>query len=408
MRDVLLKALVCLGAEVVLLPGDGHPEAVIRAAVAEDAVAAIVSTYNGAALRQAGQLTEAARCLPTTVRYSWAECCTAFASNRHYRDRVPRFDLSLIELETYRPDVREPADFDAFWSTTLAQSRAVRAAVSVQRATTPLTAFDAYDVTFPGYAGDPIKGWFLVPAGASAALPAVVEFNGYGGGRGIPSDRLAWPAAGYAYFFMDTRGQGSTWGAGGDTPDPHGTGPSTAGFVTRGIEDPADYYYRRVFTDAVRAVDAVRTLPQVDPDRVAVCGGSQGGGIALAAAGLSDGLVAAMPDVPFLCHFERAVGMTDRDPYQEIVRYLSVHRGAEDRVFETLSYFDGVNFAKRATAPALFSVALLDPVCPPSTVFAAHNHYAGPHQIEVYHHNEHEGGESHQWLAQTAFLSAHL
>src|SRR5690606_23476103 len=116
------------------------------------------------------------------------------------------------------------------------------------------------------------------------------------------------------------------------------------------------YYYRRVFTDAVLAIDAIRSLERVDSARVAICGGSQGGGIAIAAAGLATGLAAAMPEVPFLCHFERAVGMTGCDPYQEIVRYLAVHREAVTDVFKTLSYFDGVNFARRATAPALFSV----------------------------------------------------
>ncbi len=246
-----------------------------------------------------------------------------------------------------------------------------------------------------------------MPAGADLPLPAVVEYIGYNGGRGLPVDRLAWAAAGYAHFVMDSRGQGSGWSAGA-TADPHGTGPS-GGFMTRGIDDPHDYYYRRVFTDAVRAVDAARTLPQVDADRVAVTGGSQGGGIALAAAGLSRGLVATMPDVPFLCHFERAVGMTDRDPYQEIVRYLSVHRDAQERVFATLAYFDGVNFAKRADAAALFSVALLDPICPPSTVYAAYNHYAGTDKaISVYSHNEHEGGQTWQWLAQADFLGARV
>src|SRR5690606_12730269 len=150
---------------------------------------------------------------------------------------------------------------------------------------------------------------------------------------------------------------------GGVTPDPHGSGPAGPGFMTKGIEDPHSYYYRRVYTDAVLAIDAVRSLDRVDADRVAVCGGIQGGGITIAAAALSDGLVAAMPDVPFLCHFERAVGLTDRDPYKEIVKYLSLHREAAPQTFATLSYFDGVNLAKRATAPTLFSVALLDPVC---------------------------------------------
>src|SRR5690606_15180715 len=106
---------------------------------------------------------------------------------------------------------------------------------------------------------------------------------------------------------------------------------------------------------------------------------------------------------------ERAVGLTDAFPYQEVVRYLAVHRGADERVFRTLSYFDGVAFARRATASALFSVALHDVTCPPSTVFAAFNSYgAEDRAIEVYTHNDHEGGQGQQWLAQTAFLAARL
>lgn len=322
---------------------------------------------------------------------------------------MPRFDLSLPELREYRPDVRVPADFDEFWQGTLAESRAVASAPVLSPHPTPLTTLDVVDVTFSGFAGDPVKGWLTSPRGAAGPLPLVVEYNGYGGGRGLPVERIGWASAGYAHFFMDTRGQGSMWGSGGETPDPHGTGPSSSGFMTRGIDDPESYYYRRVFTDAVLAIDALRSLDLVDSARVAVCGGSQGGGIAIAAAGLADDVLVAMPDVPFLCHFERAVGMTDTDPYQEIVRYLSVHRHSEDRVFDTLSYFDGVNLAKRSRAAALFSVGMLDPICPPSTVFAAFNHFGGDdREIEVYHHNQHEGGQTIQWLAQTRFLAARV
>lgn len=322
---------------------------------------------------------------------------------------MPRFDLPLDELQSYRPDIPEPSDFDAFWTDTLTAARSHDAPATLAPHATPLTQLEVFDVTFPGFAGDPVRGWLTVPAGADAPLPAVVEFNGYGGGRGLPVERLAWAASGYAHFLMDTRGQGSVWGTGGDTLDPHGTGPSVPGFMTRGIDDPADYYYRRVFTDGVRAVDAVRTLPGIDAGRVAVTGGSQGGGIALAVAGLSTGLRACMPDVPFLCHFRRAVGLTDRDPYQEIVRYLAVHRGAEERVFRTLSYFDGAAFAQRAAAPALFSAALMDLTCPPSTVFAAFNRYAASDkEIRVYSFNDHEGGQSRQWLEQAAFLATRI
>ncbi len=319
---------------------------------------------------------------------------------------MPRFDLSPAELRSYRPDVPEPDDFDAFWAATLADHCPSGPAV-LSPVESRLALVDAWDVTFPGFDDHPIRAWLLLPAGAEGPLPGVVEFNGYGGGRGLPHERLAWVSAGYAYLFMDTRGQGSGWGGGGDTPDPVGSGPAAPGFMTRGIEDPEAYYYRRVFVDGVRAVQVLRSLPQVDADRVAVTGGSQGGGIAIAVAGLVRGLVGAMPDVPFLCHFDRAVGLTDRDPYHEIVRYLAVHRGADERVFRTLSYFDGVNFAKRTTAPALFSVAQLDPICPPSTVFAARNHWAGGDaDIVEYAFNEHEGGGPWQWRRQADWLAS--
>ena len=116
--------------------------------------------------------------------------------------------------------------------------------------------------------------------------------------------------------------------------------------MTKGILDPKHYFYRRVFTDAVRAIDAARSHPEVDASRIAVTGGSQGGGITIAAAGLVPDVVAAMPDVPFLCHYRRATEIVDTYPYKEIADYCHIHRDKVDTVFNTLSYFDGVNFCR--------------------------------------------------------------
>lgn len=52
----------------------------------------------------------------------------------------------------------------------------------------------------------------------------------------------------------------------------------------------------------------------------------------------------------------------------------------------------------------MFSVALMDQTCPPSTVFAAHNGYAGEKDIVVYEFNDHEGGGSFQQLKQLEWL----
>jgi cephalosporin-C deacetylase len=73
-------------------------------------------------------------------------------------------------------------------------------------------------------------------------------------------------------------------------------------------------------------------------------------------------------------------------------------------VFNTLDYFDGVNFSTRANAPALFSVGLMDMTCPPSTVFAAYNHYTGEKQITVWPFNQHEGGQTFQSIEKLTFL----
>lgn len=317
------------------------------------------------------------------------------------------FDLPLDQLRTYLPAREEPEDFDAFWAATLSEARQHPLAARFEPVSTPLKLVEAFDVTFSGYGGQPIKGWFLLPRGQSGPLPCVVEYIGYGGGRSLPHDWLLWPVAGYAFLVMDTRGQGSDWST-GDTPDPEmdGGNPQVPGFMTRGILDPKTYYYRRVFTDAVRAVEAARSHPMVDPARVAVTGGSQGGGITLAVAGLVPDLAAALPDVPFLCHYRRATEIVDNYPYMEISKFCQRHRGKIETVFRTLSYFDGVNFAARAKAPALFSVGLMDEICPPSTVFAAYNHYAGAKDIRIWSYNHHEGGQSFQTAEKLAYLSA--
>src|SRR6476469_43883 len=128
------------------------------------------------------------------------------------------FDLPLDQLESYRPARAEPADFDAFWAETLAEARAAPLEATFSLVDFGLRTVETYDVRFSGYGGQRIAGWLLRPRGATRPRPVVVEYIGYGGGRGFPTDWLLWSAAGYAHLVMDTRGQGSNWRR-GDTLD---------------------------------------------------------------------------------------------------------------------------------------------------------------------------------------------
>jgi cephalosporin-C deacetylase len=272
-------------------------------------------------------------------------------------------------LTDYRSSYREPDDFDDFWSRTIELTRDHDIAVSTTPIETDLSTIEVHDLTFAGFGGHPIRSWLRLPRHRTGQLPAVVEFHGYAGGRGAPIDDLLWSSAGYAHLVMDVRG-----------------------CVTRGIEHRDGYFYRRVYADAVRAVDAVRALDFVAADRVAVIGNSQGAGIALAVAGLVPEVCAAHFQAPFLSDIRQATRLVCTAPYSEITGYLAVHRDMAEQVFGTLAYFDGIAFARRADAPAWFSTGLLDDVVPSVAVFGAFHEYRGPKQIQVWQHNGHEAG----------------
>lgn len=331
---------------------------------------------------------------------------------------MPLTDLPLTELQAYRPDVAEPEDFDAFWAASIAAAREFDLNVRSVPVDNKLALLDTYDLTFAGWGGTPVRAWLHVPAGTSAPLPTVVQYHGYSMGRGFPHSSTLWAQAGYAHLVLDTRGQG--WAVGGDsvTADVSAdAGTSHApGLMTSGITDPVSYYYRRVYVDAVRLLEVAGSLDLVDAGRVVVTGGSQGGGLAIAAAGLAPAagiaLLGAAPDVPFLCHIARGVALSPSRPYSEVADYLAGWRHHAAAAYRTLSYIDGVNLARRAEVPALFSVALMDPVCPPSTVYAAFNHWGAltgsppAAEIRVYPHNEHEGGGDYQLDVQLDWFAS--
>jgi cephalosporin-C deacetylase len=245
-----------------------------------------------------------------------------------------------------------------------------------------------FDVSFSGFGGDSVRAWYHRPASAARDLPIVVRHQGYGDGRGAPHVVSPWVLAGYACLEIDTRGE-----------------DATSGHVTRGLLDPLGYAYRRVFTDAVMAIEAVPEIPGVDASRIAVAGASQGGGVSLAVAALTRNVAAVLADVPFLSDFRRGAELSDVPPYAELAAYLAVHPDRVARAFATLAYFDVSNLVVTARAPALFSVGLMDRVCPPSTVYAAYNAYAGPKAMRSYSFNGHEGGGAVQQAEQLRWLA---
>ena len=308
---------------------------------------------------------------------------------------MPWYDMPLEQLREYRTSTLEPDGLDDWWARRIAEARAVAKPPALTphqpRLYDPL---EVYDVEFSGAGGDRIRAWYLRPRDTPDA-PVVVKFIGYGGGRGVPSEHFLLPALGYRLFVMDSRGQGGQWTIGATPDGPRATGPENARVMTRGITSPEDYYYTRMFTDAALAVDVALELAGAG-GTVAVTGGSQGGGLALAAAALHrDAVSVCHADVPFLCDIQRAITLAPRPPYTEIPQFLSENVALIDTALNTLRYIDCALLARRITARCLLSVGLMDVICPPSTVFAAYNEITAGKDISVHPFTGHEVPEAH-------------
>jgi cephalosporin-C deacetylase len=298
-------------------------------------------------------------------------------------------DRPLEELVDYKPDQSKADDFDAFWDGLCAESDAVALNAEFTHVADSLPLANVYDVAFDGVDGVRVRGWFLTPKNVTEPLPAVVQFIGYSGGRDCPHLLASHVLNGFCAFIMDSRGQGGHTGQVLATS--HG---GQRGFITHGILDKDEYYYKHFYLDTRRAVDVLRGREEVDGSRIAAIGGSQGGALTIACAALSSHVKAMAPDVPWLSHFRRSVDLA-LGPYEEITDFMKRHPDRIEDAFDTLAYFDNMNLVSRVgVSHAYYSVGMWDDICPPSTVFASYNWM--PEQvekaIEVYPYNGHEGG----------------
>lgn len=298
-------------------------------------------------------------------------------------------DKPLAELVGYQPDQTTPSDFDAFWDGLCGESASIPLDASFTKVDDILPLANVYDVAFDGVDGVRVKGWFLTPKDVSKPLPTVVQFIGYSGGRDYPHALASHVLNGFCAFIMDSRGQGGNTGQRLDTS--HG---GQRGFITHGILDKNEYYYKNFYLDTVRAVDVVRDREEVDGGRIAAIGGSQGGALTIACAALSPHVAVMAPDVPWLSHFRRSVDLAV-GPYEEITDFMKRFPDRIEDAFATLAYFDNMNLVSRVgVSKAYYSVGLWDNICPPSTVYASYNWLPASveKQIEVYPYNGHEGG----------------
>lgn len=168
-------------------------------------------------------------------------------------------------------------------------------------------------------------------------------------------------------------------------------------------DDRDAIYYNRVIVGALRAVDLICSLPQFDGKTLGVTGSSQGGALTIITAALDSRVTFLAPVHPAMCDHEaffekRACGWP---------HYFLYYGGADDKVRQTVRYYDTANFARFIKVPGWYSWGYNDEVCPPTSMYAAYNVIEAPKELHPYLETGHYWYQE-QWEAWQAWIRKQL
>lgn len=169
------------------------------------------------------------------------------------------------------------------------------------------------------------------------------------------------------------------------------------GYLTNGLDHPDNFYMKRVYLALVRCIDLLTSLPGWDGKNVVVTGGSQGGALALVAAGLDPRVTLCVANHPALADMA-AFKMGRADGYPHYSRMQGMDTPEKLR---TMAYYDVVNFARLIQAECRLTWGFCDDTCSPTTSYATYNVLSCPKEAVITPINEHwtsDDAEYAHWL----------
>ena len=280
--------------------------------------------------------------------------------------------MDLATLKDYKGITPVPEDFDAYWDRVLKDLAAVKPEADFTLADFQLPNAECYDLYFTGVNGARIYAKHVRPKNVTGKVPAVFLYHGYTASSPEWCDLMQYPAAGFAVFAMDCRGQG------GKSEDVGGVkGNTYQGHIIRGAfeDDPDKLLYRAIILDAVELIQIGAAQSYVDNGKLYTQGGSQGGGLALAGAALVPEVAKVSAMFPFLSDYkaqyeQRGFAFNELHDY---FRMFDPRHERETELFTKLGYIDVKNLCPRVKAKVLMFTGLEDTAVPPAGHFAAYN-----------------------------------
>lgn len=141
-------------------------------------------------------------------------------------------------------------------------------------------------------------------------------------------------------------------------------------YLENGLDNRDNYYMRHVYLALIRAIDFMTSLPEWDGTNVAFQGGSQGGALSLAAAGMDSRVTQCVVNHPALADM---AGYAEKGRTGGYPHFCKTPGMMTADKLATMAYYDVVNFARHITCPTYMTWGYNDNTCPPTTSYAVWN-----------------------------------
>ena len=248
-------------------------------------------------------------------------------------------------------------DFKAFWDDALAELATVDPNVELTLDEEGVS-HNLYSYTMNSVGGEIIRGYISFPKDTTRVYPVMLNYLSAYESSWKPN---IWVGGDQIEMVVSLRGQG------------HNKSANTyGGYIDYGFQSKEDFYFRSAFLDAIQALNYASSLPCVDPERIFVQGGSQGGAVCFVLAALDDRVRAAAAAVPNMCDYVNQFKLASWPA--NVYGYTAYKLGdSQDKMYRRLSYFDMINMAPMIKCPFFLFIGLQDDICPARCCLSAYN-----------------------------------
>ncbi len=307
------------------------------------------------------------------------------------------------QVEDIVPVTPMPNDFQAFWQEQLKEAREIPLKPKMTLLTEYCTAdIDVYHIEFQNIkeeaswrGNSKMYGILNIPKNAKGKLPVIVQYPG----AGVRPYAKTYDMANKGVIFLQMGIHGIPVNMNPSVYDDLATG-ALAGYYFQGLDHRETYYYRRVILGCVKAIDFVERLPEADPEKILVTGGSQGGALSIIVTALHPAVKGVASHCPALSDMMGWVGgQTGGWPKQ----FKQYDQEIHPNWTSVAPYYDVVNFAKTIKVSGFYFSGLNDRICPPMPFFAMYNSVTAPKSLALFPNSNHweypaEKVQADNWL----------